>query len=493
MVDYRMRLVAFIVFLALMVPIMTTPIVPVIDFYYHVLRYYVLAGKIEGVEAFYQPNWQVLPNLGLDIIGLGVAQLFPPLIGAKLIFALLVGGFYWAGLAAATALSGRLQPAAIAIFALASYSHILSWGFSNFLLGLSLAMLCLAIWVRMENRPVAQVAVAAALGLLIMIVHAFSFMVWGLLLACYELGRLGPERRDYIARLPARWLRLAPVALPAFLFFLASETAGGGEPITTSIASLVGYAEAGQLMERLIQEVWKRAYSFLRVSESGFVGLDIALGVALWGAIAAFLLSGAMRLDRRIVPALIFFAVLVVITPPRFFGVGVVDARIPLVLLCLFALALRPGAAQRGRVVPVFLAGVVVVKVGAMIASYASLAPRYADFVASASALQPGGIMAAWLPLEQEDREGRKFCAPLAPAAGMMRSLGVPTFAIATQQPILLTGELYTARKTREERGGPDALAAGFDYYVVCSSLEGVDYGAPLIEGDGWRVYARER
>lgn len=489
MVDYRMRLVAVIVFLALMVPIMTTPIIPVIDFYYHVLRYYVLAGEIEGAEAFYEPNWQVLPNLGLDIIGLGVARLFPPLIGAKLIFALLVGGFYWAGLAAATALSGRLQPTAIAIFAIASYSHILSWGFSNFLLGLSLAMLCFAIWVRMEGRPVAQVAVAAALGLLIMVVHAFSFMVWGLLLACYELGRLGPERRDYIARLPLRWLRLAPVALPAFVFFLASETAGGGEPITTSIASLMGYAEAGQLWERLIQEMWNRAYSFLRVSESGVLPLDIALGLALWGVIAAVLLSGAMRLDRRIVPALILFALLVVLTPPRFFGVGVVDARIPLVLLCLFALALRPGAAERGRAAPVFLAGLVVVKIGAMIYSYASLAPRYAEFVASAPALRPGAILAARLPLERVDREGRKFCAPLAPVAGMMRSLGVPTFAIATQQPIRLTGALHEAI---ERQAGPDALAAGFDYFIVCRGLEGVDYGPPLIEGEGWRVYARE-
>ena len=483
-----MRLVAVIVFLALMVPIMTTPIVPVIDFYYHVLRYYVLAGEIEGAEAFYEPNWQVLPNLGLDIIGLGVAQLLPPLLGAKLIFALLVGGFYWAGLAAATAVSGRLEPTAITIFAIASYSHILSWGFSNFILGLSLAMLCFAVWVRMESRPFAQVAVAAALGLLIMIVHAFSFMVWGLLLACYELGRLGPDRRDYIARLPARWLRLAPVALPAFLFFLASETGGGAKPITTSIANLVGYAEAGQLVERLIQEVWNRTYSFLRVSESGILLLDVALGVALWGAIAALLLGGAMQLDRRLVPALILFALLVLITPPSFFGVGVVDARIPLVLLCFFALSLRPGAAERGRATPLFLAGLVAVKIGAMIFSYASLAPRYAEFVAASTALRPGAILTARLPLERVDREGRKFCAPLAPVAGMMRSLGVPTFAFATQQPIRLAGRLQDAVAVRDDA---DALAAAFDYFIVCRRLGGADYGAPLIEGEGWRVYAR--
>ncbi len=480
MVDNRMRLVAVVVFLALLIPILVTPIVPAIDFYKHMLRYYALAGAIEGAEAFYAPSWRILPNLGLDVIGLGVAHLLPPLEGARLILALLVAALFWGGLAAAAALSGRMTFPAIAILGIASYSQIFSWGFSNFLLGLALALVSYAVWARMEARPVAQIAVAAALGLLIMVVHAFSFMLYGLLLACHELGRLGPERRDYLVNLPRRWLRLAPVAVPAMAYFLASATAGGDAPITSSFSNLAGYAKTGQLLDRLVREAGDRIYSVLRVSESGFLLLDLALGAALWAALAFFVLRGAFRIDRRMVPALILFGALVFLMPPNFFGVGVVDDRMPLVLLCLVALSLRPGDAGPSRAAPLLLAGLLTVKIGAMTASYAMVAPRYEEFLARLPALQPGGIANAQLP---EDWESRKFCAPLAPVAGMLRSVGVPTFANPTQQPIRLAGPLKAALAAPK---GQDAFAAGFDYLFVCEPHP----GRAVIEGRGWQVLA---
>ena len=83
-----------------------------------------------------------------------------------------------------------------------------------------------------------------------------------------------------------------------------------------------------------------RLNSFLRVAEGFSPPLDWALGLLLWGTIAVGLFTGALRLDRRLWLAVPLMLVLVVALPPSLFGVGHVDDRVPLILLCLLAAGL---------------------------------------------------------------------------------------------------------------------------------------------------------
>lgn len=53
-----------------LVPALTAPVLPFIDFYAHALRYAILAdaGRDPWLAANYRVAWSLLPNLGLDAI-----------------------------------------------------------------------------------------------------------------------------------------------------------------------------------------------------------------------------------------------------------------------------------------------------------------------------------------------------------------------------------------------------------------------------------------
>jgi hypothetical protein len=477
---------AFATYVILLSLLFLTPIIPTVDFYSHVLRYYALAGQLDGLEAYYRPDWRVLPNLGLDLIGFGVASTMPPIFGAKVILALLITASYWGGLVAAKILTGRLSYAAIAIFGITTYSHIFSWGFANFLFGLSLAFFSYGVWIRLASSSVQQITVAAFFSITIMVVHALSFMIWGLVLACHELGVTLSEKGSW-KKLPYRWLRLLIVALPGFGYFIVSETSRSGSPVTSSIANLADYARSGQLAERLGQEVADRTHSFLRVSETNFPIFDLVFGTILWLGIGILVFRNTVRIDPRVWPAVALFATLVVVMPPNFFGVGHVDERMPLVLISLLAVGMTTSA-ESGRQVLIYFGALLVVKLGVIGLTYVHSADRYDRYLSMLDLLEPGLLITTELPPEQTDREGRKFCAPLAPIATLVRSVATPTFDNPGQQPMQLAGRLKDAndvlKGTLPSTSEPAAFAAGFDYLILCPD---VNYGF-MKEGDGPNV-----
>ena len=70
---------------------LVTPVLPLTDFYAHIARYYILANLAESqtLQQNYEAAWQLLPNLGLDVLGVGILKILPPLIAAKLIAGLI--------------------------------------------------------------------------------------------------------------------------------------------------------------------------------------------------------------------------------------------------------------------------------------------------------------------------------------------------------------------------------------------------------------------
>ena len=81
-----------------MVPLLVTPVLPLIDFYNHLARFFVLAhiGSSSLLQSHYQAHWSLLPDIGVDVLATPLLRLVPPLIAAKIIaggiLALLYGG-----------------------------------------------------------------------------------------------------------------------------------------------------------------------------------------------------------------------------------------------------------------------------------------------------------------------------------------------------------------------------------------------------------------
>ena len=170
------------------------------------------AGAGTPFAANYLPAWALLPNLGLDVLGTAILVGGPAAsAAAKLIVAMIILTLFAGVLYLAHVLQGRVTLLTVALAGILVYSHILVWGFSNFLLGLGLAIGGVGFWIANRDRPRRQFGVSAVLGLVLLFVHAFAFAAWGLILAGIEVMQAVESRRVPAppAGDPAR-----PVALP---------------------------------------------------------------------------------------------------------------------------------------------------------------------------------------------------------------------------------------------------------------------------------------
>src|SRR3569623_712503 len=81
------RLVMAGLFVVAMVPVMVTPVLPLIDHYNHLVRFYVLAHLDSNplLQQYYRAQWSVTPDIGLDALAIPLLKVVSPLVAAHLI------------------------------------------------------------------------------------------------------------------------------------------------------------------------------------------------------------------------------------------------------------------------------------------------------------------------------------------------------------------------------------------------------------------------
>lgn len=499
-----------------LVPLLLTPVLPFIDFYAHILRYQILAQSGQGsvFAENYAPAWKLLPNLGLDVIGTGVLSFLPPLVAAKVIAALIMYAPFAGTLYLARVLHGHIPVLSVALAGILVFNNILVWGFANFLLGLGIAIGGVGYWIAASDKPGRQLGVSAVIGIVLLFVHALSFALWGLLLGAVELMLAIEAGKPRLGALAVRAGRLLSLAVVPSALFLQMDTVKAEHGVTVAFSNLFGYAERGQLGERLRDELWQRTDTFLRVAESFSPPLDRALGMLLWGTIAFGLLNGIIRLDRRIRLAAAMMLLLVAAMPPNLFGVGYVDDRIPLVLLTLLAagLILQP-VFWRARVLLWGLIGLFALRTALVGWGYYQVGDTYRDYLDQITQIDTGRIAASLIFSESNDPDiFSTTCKPLRFLLAIKNGTAVSTFANPTQQPLLIIGPLSDARSRIDHleeavrphlpANGPSQkqeaieryFTAGFDTVVVCDEAPAVP--APvgtviLAHGYHWTLYRR--
>lgn len=488
-----------------LVPLFLTPIIPTVDFYSHMSRYYILAHP-QAVPDFaqnYAPAWRLLPNLGLDVVGTAVMSVLPPLLGAKVLAGLIILAPAMGCLSLAQAVHGRITVEQASLAGILAHSLILGWGFANFLLGLGLALWALGLWIRLGDRPGLQLLVTIAVAVPIFLVHGLVFALWGLLLLAFEAPGM---MRGGLRGFAMGGGRLALVAVLPVILFLMSRTAQADGGVTVAFTNLAAHAENGQLLQRVLEEITKRIDSILRVSESNFAWPDRAFGLALWILLAWSIMSRRVRLESRLLPALALVAVLVVLTPPNMFGVGHLDERIPLVLLALLTAALGLGSGQirDARPVSILLLAGFGLHLAMVSLGWYREGRIYATYLASIEALPPGGMATAIHLGDTQGRDEARPCNPLLPVLTLARNMAAPTFANPTQQPLAIVGPLRQALDASAalptNLADNDLLAShaalGFKTLVVCDSNPApaeLPPGFSLVAQDGkWRLYRAE-
>lgn len=501
-------LIAVLAIGAVLVPLFLTPVVPAVDFYAHVVRYFALAhiDVAPNVAENYDAAWKILPNLGLDLLATALMEVVPPLFATKLIAALMILSVP-AGMAALSwVLNGRVTAMALVGGLILSYSHILIWGFANFLIGLGLALAGIALWIALADRPARQLAFALPFALVLFFVHGLAFAFWGLLLGTVELVLAWERGQVRPLALAVRMARLASLAVLPVLLFLQMPTSGAEGGVTPAFANLQTAAGQGRFWPEVIDEALSRVDVTLRVADSGHPWIDRTLGVAMWGLLAWGFVRGGLRLDRRIWLAAGLAACLVLVMPPFMFSVGYLNDRAPLVLAALLFAGAVPYAPS-GKNIFRALAGIAVLRLCLVGATWAESGAMYRGYIA-ALAVHETGNLGLSVYLDDTDRRdpGIPRCEPLAPLMLLLNGTAVRTFAINTQQPITLAGPLADLA----DRSGPllqnipsqaehetlDALAAlGPSAMVVCAqdgrSLPSPEAFELAAQSFPWALYTR--
>ena len=481
------RLAVLAIFLASLAPVLSVPVFPMVDFYDHLSRYFVLS-RLPGdgfLSQNYQAAWAVLPNIGLDVVGVGLMRLFSPLASAHVIVLSIFATQYFGVLFFNRQLTGRISLLTAILAAPLLYSFIFTWGFANFLLGLGLVFWAAGAWVALRRRPWIACAVGVAFGVLIFLTHGVAFALYGLLVGALELGLLWSEGRFRIPDLlKSAALLGAQAVLPVILFALSptSKVAGGASNAGATVKRLAGN---GQLMRHLHDLALYRLATIYRVAETPAAWVDALSFVA----VAAVLLFMAWRRQAWIArPAWLAIALgvaLVALTPPTLFGVAYVADRMPLFLAFTAAGAIQTRERDAGRPEARgvwLLLGLMALRLVFIDVNWQRYRADFADFRRASQAMAPHSLVVFVSAAREQRMEARGRCEMYGPLLIALRGEAAPLFAVESQQPIRLRGGLNEAQAAQPTPNGIQSLAfqsqrletalaaKRFDYVLVCDA-----------------------
>ncbi|MDE2042858.1 MAG: hypothetical protein KGJ05_07280, partial [Alphaproteobacteria bacterium] len=221
--------------LLLSVPLLYPTVPPLVDLPGHMGRYRVELdqGLNTPLTHFYHFQWQLIGNLGIDLLIIPVAKIFGLELGTKLIIMsipVLTGfGTLWI----AREVHGKVTPTAL--FALPfAYAHPFMFGFVNYTLSMALALNAFALWLRLERlgryRLRALLFLFIAPGL--WICHIYGWAALCLLAASAEIVHQHDKRGAWLPALFHAALNGIPLAPPILLMLMwrsgavAGQTAG---------------------------------------------------------------------------------------------------------------------------------------------------------------------------------------------------------------------------------------------------------------------------
>ena len=207
----------FLVFLLIsIIPLLTHPLPPLEDYANHVSRMYVIAdaGRNPYLAKFYEIEWDMIPNLMMDLIVPHIARYVNVYLASQLftiaIFMLIMSGTF----AMNRALFKRWSVLPLIAFPLL-YNYVFLIGVMNYFFGIGLALWGLAAWITFRERawPLRYV-VSALFGIALFFCHLFSLGVYGLGLMAFEIWfAIGVERASW----PVRILRFVCAGIPFML------------------------------------------------------------------------------------------------------------------------------------------------------------------------------------------------------------------------------------------------------------------------------------
>jgi hypothetical protein len=359
------------------IPVLTQPLPPLEDYINHLARMHVIAsiGSDPALARFYEIQWQIVPNLMMDVIVPPLARVMNIYTAGQTFmvatFALILSGT----LALNRALFGRWSLLPL-IAAPLLYNYVFLVGVMNYMFGIGLTLWGTAAWVYLRDRawPL-RLAISTAFVVVIFFCHLFSLGVYGLALLAIEIPRLVANRKQPLG---VRLLDFVATGLPFVLvlpLLLTSPTWQlSGENYWEPLGKLTG------LMYTI--EVYSDAVAFALIA---------ALAVAaIWAVRHRLLRFHPVGVMLLIVGGLIYFML-----PRVMFATYMADQRLPIALAFLVTACLNVDLsyrlARRGFLALVLI--LLVVRVIEVDANWAALSPTNLEFRDSVKRIKRGSTV----------------------------------------------------------------------------------------------------
>jgi hypothetical protein len=310
------------------VPLLWPAVPPLVDVPGHMARFRVELDLASSphLQRYFAFQWQVIGNLGTDLLIIPVARLAGLEFGVKLLVICIPVLTTLGIFLVSREIHGAIPPATI--FAVPFvYGYPFNFGFINFALSMAFALLAFALWLRLsrDGRVCARAFLFVPISCCVWLTHAFGWGVLGLLAWSAEFVRQRDRKIGSLNALMSASIACLPLCIPFLLIIVWRGQDAGG--MTT------GYFNIGLKILSL--------FSALRDRWLLWDSFSVAAALIL---LASALFDRHLEISRRLaIPAAVLAAVFVML-PYKVFGSAYADARlIPYILmLALMALRLRP-------------------------------------------------------------------------------------------------------------------------------------------------------
>jgi hypothetical protein len=310
----------------LLVPLLLVDLPPLLDYPNHLASLVVLAAGARDpiLSRFYASHWGVIPDLGLDIIGVWLLHLLPVHVAGRVLIAIALLLQTLGSVAYARVAVGRTWWSLAC--GLVAFNETLLLGFLNFTAATGLALLLAAGWLRWrEAQPGRAVALAIPGAVALFFCHLMGLLLFAVLIGAHEVTALRRVSPRSIAR------RAAVLGL-VFVVPLMLYAVSGLQGMDGDAEFLSPAAKAAQLLAPFVN--YSLPLDLLTAGLAiGFVlvcgvthhcrvplrsGLAIIAVTVLYG-VAPFGYKGTFNLDTRfaIILGLLLFAGLAPVGLPR--------------------------------------------------------------------------------------------------------------------------------------------------------------------------------
>lgn len=402
------------------------------DYPNHLARAHVLTHLDDPIfAAHFRSAWSLVPNLAFDVFMVAVAGLMDVWNAGRLFVAVSAALTVAGVMMLAKVLRGSIGvPQLLAIPLL--FTTGFAKGFLAFDFAMGLMLVAAAAWEAIgDERRGLRLFVGSVFSVLLYLSHLAGFGAYGLWVIGARLRDLGALRRPGALRrrlIDALWdgVQILPVVV---LFAIERAT-------VTEVA-------VTETRARGFQAPWNRLGQIERLQDLGPMWLDVSLLGVLIGLLLFALITGRIKVDRRVLPAVGAALVLFFAMPNSFGGVHIAAWR-PLLAAALFFTAGLIPTATFDRTTAIAVTAIFAVAVTVASAttalSWSATERAYADLSRVLEGVPPGSrifYIQTHSTLDERGRRARSGLYHLASYATIDRRLIVQSaFVMPGQQPL---------------------------------------------------------